>query len=419
MTDDALSDLLALATTENTDTELVPDILPVDARLAVTGPVSVFAALFDRAASITPAKEIIAGTGYALLTAVDATTTSLAYVQVTATDGDMTSVMVAGGVDVLMAGSVLVPGKKFVEILKSTPTSAVRIEVLGNTATLRSGRAQWSVQTPVGDSLPPAADVSGVLTLPVPVASLLGALVSARKAASTSTARASLMQLDVSGGAITGLDGGRMHRQRVENLVSTEAFTIPLRVAEEVIRLLRATTEETVEIGGNSSHLIFRVGHDQIVAQRSLSPYPDVETQVVGPALTNTSTLTLVRSELIEAVKRVRINADPDYQALFLTLTPGAAASDGQAWTLVVSAADRINNTARESIDVGWKGPPKPRALCVNHRYLSDLLTTMDGEFVAFKVGEDSKTVRLPLFVEDTTNGFTGWIQQMRPGYMS
>lgn len=419
MTDDALDDLLSLATAQSVDPEMVPDILPVDARLAITGPVGVFAALFDRAASITPAKEIIPGTGYALLTAVAATQTALAYVQVTATDGDMTSVMVAGGVDVLMAGSVLVPGKKFVEILKTTPTSQVRIEVLGNTATLRSGRAQWSVQTPIGDALPPAADVSGVLTFPVPVASLLGALVSARKAASTSTARASLMQLEVKDGSITGLDGGRMHRQRVENLVSSENFTIPLRVAEEVIRLLRSTEEETVEVGANSSHLIFRVGHDQIVAQQSLSPYPDVETQVVGPALTNTSTLTLVRTDLIEAVKRVRINADPDYQALFLTLTPGVAAADGPTWTLVISAQDRIHNAARETIDVGWKGPAKPRALCVNHRYLSDLLTTMDEEFIAFKVGEDSKTVRLPLFVEDTTRGFTGWVQQMRPGYMS
>jgi DNA polymerase III sliding clamp (beta) subunit (PCNA family) len=414
-----VADLQALAETEHEDPEYVPTILPVDARLAVRGPVSVLQALFDRAASVIPAKEIIAGTAYALLEAVPGQPGTLPYVRLSATDGSMSVQMVADGIEVRMPGSALVPGKKISDILKLAPTSTAAIEILGNTAMVRSGRAQWEVQTPVGDALAAVADVSGIHTHTVPVQALLEALSITRKAASVSDARASLKQILVKNGSLTALDGGRLHRQRVTGLPVEADMTIPLKVADEVMRLLRASSSEHLEMGGNSSHIVFRVDQDVIGGQRPLVDFPDVENQVLGPALTNSWSLSLDRERLTEAIKRVRVNADPDYAAIFMTLVPGKTTVEGSTWTLTLSARDKTGNAARESLDASWSGPGGNRALCVNHRFLSDLLSVMDGEHAIFRVGEDSKTQRMPLFVENTVTGFTGWVQQIRPGYLA
>lgn len=411
-------DLLSLAETENEDPELVPEILPVDARLAVRGSVSIFQNLFERAASVTPIKEIITGTGHALLEAFAAEPGVSAYVRVSATDGTLTTQMYADGIEVLMPGAVLVPGKKISDILKSAPTATVQMEILGNTATIRSGRAMWEVQTPVGDALPPAPDVANVQTHRLSAASLQKALGVARKAASNSPARMTLMQLLVASGSITGLDGGRMHRQAVPGLPDTVDLTIPLAVADEMVRMLRGAKDDEVLFGGNSSHLVLRVDEDVLIAQRLLLDFPSVESQVLNPTLTNVHSMTLSRTDLEDAVKRVRINADPDYQAIFLTLAPGKATKDGKTWSLIVSAQDRLKNTAQESLEVQWVGPSKPRALCVNHRTFMDLLSFLDDEFVTLKIGEDSKAVILPVLVDNQPAGFLGWVQQIRAGYM-
>lgn len=413
------TDLLDLAQAQSPDEEMVPEILPVDARLAVHGKVATFLALFERAATVTPLKEIISGTGYALIEAFPGTSTTVPYVKVTATDGDMSVVLWADGLAVSMPGAALVPPKKILDILKIAPTENLRFEVLGNTATLRSGRAQWSVQTPVGDHLPPAADVSAITTHQVPVSSFLDALRAARGAASTSSARASLMQIQVRDGSLTGLDGGRLHRQRVTGLGLGINTTIPLRVADEVARLLRGAESETFDFGSSFSHLVFRVDNDEIIAQRLLSDFPNIENQILGPTLTNTHTLSVNRAILADAVKRVRVNSDPEFQAMFLTLAPGKATSDGTTWTLTVSARDRSGNEAREGMDVAWTGPKGARSLCVNHKNLSEMLSTMTTETVAFKVGDDTKAQKFPLFVDNDINGFTGWVQQMRPGYLT
>ena len=54
-----MTDLLALAEMESDDTELVPEIFPVDARLSISARANVLQALFASANDVTPAKEVI------------------------------------------------------------------------------------------------------------------------------------------------------------------------------------------------------------------------------------------------------------------------------------------------------------------------------------------------------------------------
>lgn len=414
-----MSDLLNLAEMEHIDPEYIPEILPVDARLSMRGPVATFIELFDRAVSVSPAKEVIPGTGFALLETFVSTDSEVAHARITATDGEQTVSVVADGINVLMAGSVLIPGRRMLDILKLAPSTMVRIEVLGNTATIRSERAQWTVQTPVGDSLPPLPTGEGIDMHSVPRKSLLTALVVARRAVAATSARPALMQASIELGHITACDGGRVHRQTIDNFPQGLSLSIPLKVMDELVKSLKASESEFVQVGSNNFHLVFKIDSDSIIAQRLLIRFPDVENLLLGPAMSNQHSLTIDPKELAEVIKRVRVNSDPDFAAIYLALIPGKKDSGGLAThTLAVRARDRVGNTSQEVLECQWVGPNKARELCVNHRNLSDFLASYSGELAIFKIGDDTKSVRSPLFLEDKTLGFTGVVQQMRAGVL-
>ncbi len=411
-------DLLELAELQHEDPELVPEILPVDARLSVRGPVATFISLFERAASVTPIKETIPGTGHALIETFSASASEVAHVRLTASDGEQTVSVVADGLTVLMEGRVLLPPKKILEILKKAPQDTIRIEVLGNTTTLRSGRAQWTVQIPNGDALPAGPDVDEIDLHAVPRAGFLRALEVARRALATA-GRPSLMQAQVRAGAITATDGGRVHRQSIEGFPDHLDMAIPSKVVDELIRALRATKEEHVDIGANDWHLVFRIGQDSIIGQRLMVAFPvNVEGLLLGPAFSNVHSLTFDRAELGEVIKRVRVNADPDRAAIFLALVPGKKDSSGElSWSLAVRSKDRNGNGAQEVMECQYVGDGKARELCVNHHYLSDFLDSYDGDLAIFKLGDDTKTSRTPMFLEDVERGFTGIVVQMNSAW--
>jgi DNA polymerase III sliding clamp (beta) subunit (PCNA family) len=410
-----VSDLSALVEQEHEDPEYVPEILPVDARMSVRGPAATFQRLLERAVAIAPVKEITQGTSFTLVEAFYPSKTHLAYVRVTATDGDRSVSVVADGVTVAMSGSVLIPGKKILDIMKAAPDQEVRLEVLGNTATVRSGRAQWSVETPLGDSLPPIPTEDGMDLRIVPVKPFLKALIIAKKALPTA-GRPALMQVDIFEGHVTGADQGRLHRQYVEGFPEDIQTTIPSAVVDELIKSMAAFDEENMEIGVNDRHLVFKFAEDTLIAKRLITPFPDLEKQILGPVFSNVHELTVNTIELTDIVKRVRINADPEYAAIFLSLQPGPKDfADQITWHLSVRARDSRGNTAQESMSVQWAGPSKPRELCLNHRYLTDFLLVYKSTEAVFKLGDDTKSTRAPLFVEDKLVGFTGFVQQVRP----
>lgn len=407
-----MTTLLALAELENSEEELVPEILPVDARLSVKGQVSVLVDLFERAVAVAPVKEVIQGTSFVLIESFQATTTHVSYVQVTATDGEHSIAVLDDSLTINMAGAALVPGKRLLEILKLCPEESVRIDIFGNTATIRSGRAVWTVQTPVGDSLPPFPSVEGISLYPVQKQAFLKALETARKAVATTTARTSLMQASVASGVITACDSARVHRQAVDGLPESVSLTLPVRVMDEAIRSLRAYEDEVFEMGSNHQVVVFHFGRDILIGSRLVVEFPDIEPLLLAPAMMNTQKLTVDRKELLESIKRVRVNADPEYFAIFLALNPTKLDKE-VFWNLSVRARDRAGNTSQESFSVKYEGGTKAREICLNHKYLTDLLSCTNSDKVTFLLGEDSKTKPAPLLISDKDSGFTGIVSPM------
>lgn len=413
-----MSKILDLVNTEFDDSDLAPEILPVDARLSIRTTAANLVALFERAASVSPTKEIITGTAYSLLEAFQAEMGTGSYIQVTSTDGEQSLVVVADQTNVILAGAALIPAKKVLDILKLAPEEMVRIDVIGNSARIRSGQAQWTVQVPSGDALPPMPDVSDIELQAMSREKFLGALLIARKAASTQAARSSLMQVQVKNRTLTGADGSRALRQHVSELSIHTEMDIPLKVVDELIKALQKSDSSEFELGANHQHLAFRIDHDILIAQRLLLPFPDVEKMFLAPALNNEHRLTVNTADLTAVVKRVRVNADPEFAGIYLGLVPGKKDDEGvQHYSLRVSARDKTGNSAQETLQCRWEGAKGAREVLVNHKHLLDLLSSYSAERISFRVGDDSKTIRRSLYLDDPETGFTGVIGQMMPNW--
>jgi DNA polymerase-3 subunit beta len=381
------------------------EVLPATARLAVAGPTSALLYLVDRAAQVAPSKAVVPGTEWLQ---IEASTSegSLPYVRASATDGELTMSTQSDALEVRREGSVLLPAKKLADVLKLAPDPTVSLVVLGNTATVRSGRAQWSLTTPAGDALPPRPDTKGIELEAVPRAPLLHALRAVRLAVSTTAARPALMQALVRNQRITGSDGGRLHQVLLESLPSRFDFTMPVRLIDELIRALRDAGGEFVFLGHDDLRVVATIGDDEIVSQRVMLGYPDAEGLILGPAALNDRSATVNTLELVDAVKRIRVAADPDTATVALEVAPS---SKGE-WSLTVTALDRNGNSAKEPIRASWQGPNKPQRFVVNHKSLLELLAAAMVVDVTLHAGPDTKTKKYPLLVKTAT--FTGVLQQ-------
>lgn len=405
-----MTSLLELVEQETDDIELIPEILPVDARVAISGQVSEMIELFDRAVAIVPTKPVIANTEYVLLETFDASTLQVAHTQVSATDGERCIAALNDTLKISMFGSVLLPGKKVRDILKLAPQPTAQLVVLGNTATIRSGRAVWTIQTPVGDTLPPFPDTSEVVLHPVARQPFLKALEAVRKSVSTSTARQALTQARVAGGRVVSCDGARLHAQTVEDLPADLNLTIAYSLLDDAIRSLRAFEDDFFELGASNNTVVFRLGQDLLMGQRLLLEFPpNMDGLLLGPKMLNEESLILDQKELAAVVKRVRVTADVESNATYLAIRPTKVGKI-TTWHLTVTAKDKSRNSSQETMDIEYRGGTKAREICVNHQHLLELLDCLTSTQVEFKLGEKNA----PMFIED--GGFTGVLNPMMLG---
>jgi DNA polymerase III sliding clamp (beta) subunit (PCNA family) len=400
-----MTDLLSLAERED---DLVPEILPVDARLSFSAQSHTLISLLTSASDVAPVKEVIPYTSYVLIEAFD----DRNEVEVSATDGERAITVIAPAI-VRMSGSALVPAKRMLDILKLTEDT-VRIDVLGTTATVRAGRAVWTVSTPPVDAHLlnfAMSEKDDWLWANVRRDELLHALELALPAVARTSARQSLMQAEVSKSQITSCDGVRAHKITLSTMAKDFKSTFPLRFIETAIKELRASAEEWVQLKSSHSTVLLTIGTSRIYTQRLNFDFPAVNHLVLGPALQNEEKLTVKLSELVSAIKRVRVNADPEYSAIFLSLRQ----SRGK-WGLIVQARDKRGNASQEAIPADYEGPASSKDIALNHRYLLEFLACVDGEYVELRLGESTKSKTAPVYYESET--FTGSLQPMAPNFV-
>jgi DNA polymerase III subunit beta len=362
--------------------------------LAFTAKKFVLRLLLERAATVVPNRDVMPVLKHFQF---EVSPTRL---RVVATDTELSMIATTPLVQVTQPGTAVFPARKMLDILREADDGDISVHVQAGTARIHIGRTTWNLKLLGGEDYPPLPSIAEVTFTATDRAAFAKALQAVRYAACKDANRASLMMIDVSDGRMTACDGARFQQAAVASFPFS--FQIPIGAVDDLLKLLRATDLPDIHIGESPHHLIFRFGTDLFVISKLVARFPDMEGLLLRPALANRHQLELDRADLLTAVKRVRITADPETSAIGLLVAPDQ---------LTVSARDKFGNYANEAITASWAGPG--RTLVVNHAYLTDLIGATSAATLRFCLGDDTKTRKAPLLLRDDEANTIGVVQQM------
>lgn len=397
-----MTDIYALSEMQSGEEELVPEILPLETRLSFSANVKELSSSLSAVLDVVPVKEIIQNTGFVELSV------SPDHIRMSATDGARSiSRLYDDLLTVHLVGIMLVPGRKLLDILKLAPASTVRVDAVGAEMRIRSGRAMWTISVPTqGYSLPSSASTEDMEFYTLDRKKFLKSLELSLSAVAKSSSRMSLMQADIRFGSLTSCDGARAHKISID-LPKSLATTLPLKFMETAIRELKSYDEEIIEFGSNKQTVAIRVDGNSVMSQKLNFEFPPVDHLILGPALSNEEELEVNVQDLMETVRRVKVNSDPEFSAIVLAIR-----SVHGSWKLGVSARDRSGNSSQETLDVDFRGTSSAKDVIANHKYLLDFLACIDTPTATLKLGESSKTKQAPIYIK--TDTFEGSLMPMQ-----
>jgi DNA polymerase III subunit beta len=256
-----------------------------------------------------------------------------------------------------------------------------------------------------GSEYPPLPDTDEVDFAPVDRAKFLSAISAVRYAAATDTVRPSLMLIDITDNKMRAADGVRLQQVPVDFPLDAQ---IPIGAVDDLVKLLRTTDQNTIEVGETENNLVFRIATDVFIAQKLTAQFPDVEAMILRPALGNDKELNVDREDLIAAIRRVRVTADEETNAVIINLSKGKAE---------ISARDKYGNFATEPLDARWDHADTMIGL--NHKHLVEMLSMTDVKSCSFFLGKDIGTSRrAPLMLKDNETGQVGILNQLRVEFL-
>jgi len=292
----------------------------------------------------------------------------------------------------------VVPFKRFKEIVSRSDNGDLDLLVEGSTLTITAGAASWSVQLPAGDTYPAIPKVEGSFKLDGRNFRDYFDLI--RKSASSDVTRPSLRMIHISQGKMTACDGIKLSQAYLgDEFLVDLTFDIPSASAEFVMHVLKNCDE--ILVGRSATHTVIETSSTRLIMSNPTSSYPNVEQIMLRPALENKILLKIDRNDFLKAFNRVRINADPDTEAVGLLLA---------ATSLTLSTKDMTGNTALETIPADWSA--KDRTIIVNSALMAQLLQSSSEDDCSIFLGEDTKSRKSLIMLKDKA-GITSVIPQM------
>jgi len=300
-------------------------------------------------------------------------------VRLSATDLDL-SIATRARANVADPGSLTVPAKKLLELVKKLPREELKVDAkdLALTVGSKSGRFRFLCIRP--DEFPLTPAVGGDTSISIEAAALDRLIRRTVYAVSTDETRpalnGALFQAKDGELRVVATDGHRLARAtyRPEKPIASASkndVIIPLKALNQLARLIPSATGP-VEIALSRTHARFTIGETTLTTKLIEGPFPNYE-QVIPKQ--NTKQLRAKREELAAALERVSVFSDSLTRQVKLALREGKM-------TLIVQTPDQGEATeelgaqySAEDLDIGY-----------NASYLLDILRTVDSEEVEMQL---------------------------------
>ena len=231
------------------------------------------------------------------------------HLRITGTDLDLTITvekMVAGEED----GTVVVPSKWALDIVKALEDGAIHFETEGDEATIVGGSAKFEVNLIPAEEFPQPTTSAGE-TVTMSAEEFADGVRQVASAASTDESRpiltGVLMAAEGTGLRLVSTDSYRLAvRDLPGNAILAEGqnVLVPSRALQEVVRVLGGANELTLELGEREASFV--VNDTRVVTRLIEGDFPNYRNLIPS---SQPNRLSIEREALIRAVRRVKLMA--------------------------------------------------------------------------------------------------------------
>lgn len=303
----------------------------------------------------------------------------------TATDLDTTFVSEIESLSLKTGGAVTVPARRLFDVVRDLPATAeVRLRVLENhhvQIDCKEPKLRIRLNGLPATDFPTRPEAAGGPTLSLKFGALRRMVEKVRFAVSTEEIRlqlqGALLKPKDGGLEMAATDGHRLALIEVEDATAEtgfEAILVSKKVLDELSRL-DADDETPVTIVRGTNHIGFTVGRRRIYSKLDDRRFPDYEKVI---SKDNTKRATVVREELLGAVRRISLLSGDRLKAVSLTFKEGA---------LVVSSESQDVGDGDQEIAADYEADTI--TLRLNSRYLEQFLEACETEKVHLFVKDE------------------------------
>lgn len=289
------------------------------------------------------------------------------------------------GACVEFQGSVAVPAKKLLEIIRELPTGEIEITVGKNNAVnIKTAKSFFKIIGLEADDFPKTPEVPTEYTCELGSDVLRQCLELTSFAISKDEARYTLngvlMILSGAKARFVATDGKRLASiEKTTGLPESVAFEaiIPAKTIFELQKALSSESADKVRIAHAQNQIIFQLGDAAFISRLIEGRFPNYEQVIPKHSKTTTE---INRVELLSALKRVSLLTSQDNQSAKLDFLKDR---------LLVSSRQPNVGEAKEEVSAIVSGDEL--AIGFNPIYLIEALKNIDTETVTFSVTDPDK----------------------------
>lgn len=300
-------------------------------------------------------------------------------------------------------GAVALPGKKLLEIVRELSGSDVSISTSGSRTSISCEKSSFTLPCSSRDSYPSlpspgvAADRIGLPLFVVKEA----VKKTAYAVAGASEIRASLTglfwRLNSEGLEMVATDGHRLAKVKMTEVkgdTEIEAILAP----KALNLLLKINSEQPVFMSSQGSQISFHVDDTSIYSRMIEGPYPPYEKVI---PLKNSDILNINREDLLGALRRMRIIANPATHQVMFTVEHNR---------VILHAENTDAGEAREDIEAVYE--KDPLQIAFNGTLIMDIMRNMKSENVLFHLHDSSTAV---IITEEKQEAGTDYLTLVMP----
>jgi DNA polymerase-3 subunit beta len=271
-------------------------------------------------------------------------------------------------------GSITLPAKKLVSIVRELPVSEISLEVDAKfNSTIRAGNSFFRIVGLAEDDFPPFPKTDGAISFKIEQSILKDLISKTAYAMSTDESRyvlnGTLFSFKEGKLTVVATDGRRL--ALVENELefakgSERDVIVPGKAIQEISRILSG--EGDVQITLSDNQIGFQIGKTYLVSKLIEGNYPNYKQVIPSDALER---ITIERELLLNAVRRMSLLSNEKSSSVKLNFTKN---------NLDVSSNTPDVGEARESLPIAYKG--KEFSIAFNPDYLMAPLKNLDTEEV-------------------------------------